>query len=271
MTKVTGAVAVVTGGASGIGRGIAEQLLANGADVAIADIDAGAVEETARQLGAHPIVVDVSDLASVQAMADAVVDRFGRVDIVVNNAGVGPFARIADLTMDDWRWIIDVNLYGVIHGVHVFLPLLAGNPGGGHIVNTSSMAAFTPFQTLGSYAVTKFGVTALTEVLQAELDAEGSNVRATLLVPGSVRTSISQSTRHRPDGVDGALRDKQIDLSFSNSSGWLEPSDVGRVVVRAIENDDPYAITHPDRWPAVADRFDRIRDAFQKYPSITQD
>src|SRR5690606_20330639 len=97
MTNVKGAVAVVTGGGSGIGRGIAQQLVANGARVAIADIDASTVEATAEEIGAHPIVADVSDLASVEAMADAVVERFGRVDIVVNNAGVGPFARIADL------------------------------------------------------------------------------------------------------------------------------------------------------------------------------
>lgn len=268
MTNVEGAVAVVTGGGSGIGRGIAQQLVANGARVAIADIDASTVEATAEEIGAHPIVADVSDLASVEAMADAVVERFGRVDIVVNNAGVGPFARIADLTMDDWRWIIDVNLYGVIHGVHVFLPILESNADGGHIVNTSSMAAFTPFTTLGSYAVTKFGVTALTEVLQAELEESGSKVRATLLVPGSVRTDIARSTRHRQDGAGGALRDAKIDLSFSNSARWLDPVDVGRIVVRAIEADDPYAITHPERWPAVEARFGRIREAFHRYPPI---
>lgn len=268
MTRLDGRVAVITGGASGIGRGMAEQFLAAGARVAIADIDREAVSRTAEEIGAHPVVVDVSRLADVERMAAEVVTVFGRVDVVVNNAGVGPFARIADLTMADWRWMIDVNLFGVIHGVQVFLPLLEANPEGGHIVNTSSMAAFTPFETLGSYAVTKFGVSALTEVLQAELASAGSRVRATLLVPGSVRTGIAQSTRHRTDGVDGALRDAEIDLEFSSSSRWLDPSDVGRIVVRAIENDDPYAITHPDRWPAVEARFSRIRDAFLKYPPV---
>ena len=268
MTRIAGAAAVVTGGASGIGRGIAEELLAAGARVAIADIEAGAVESAAREIGAHPIVADVSSLADVARMADEMVAALGGVDIVVNNAGVGPFARIADLTMADWRWMIDVNLFGVIHGVHVFLPLLEANPRGGHLVNTSSMAAFTPFETLGSYAVTKFGVAALTEVLQAELATAGSEVKATLLVPGSVRTGIAQSTRHRGDGADGALRDAAIGLEFSRSTRWLDPRDVGRIVVRAIENDDAYAITHPDRWPAVAERFDRIRAAFEQYPPV---
>ncbi|CAN5253445.1 hypothetical protein BH11ACT4_BH11ACT4_21070 [soil metagenome] len=269
MTRINGAAAIITGGASGIGRGIAEQLITAGARVAIADIEAAAVERTAREIGAHPIVADVSRLQDVERMRDEVIEAFGGVDLVVNNAGVGPFARIADLTMADWHWLIDVNLYGVIHGVQVFLPVLEANAEGGHIVNTSSMAAFTPFETLGSYAVTKFGVTALTEVLQAELATAGSRVRATLLVPGSVHTGIAQSTRNRANAEGGALRDAAIDLGFSRSTHWLEPSQVGEVVVRAIENDDAYAITHPDRWPAVAERFDRIREAFQKYPPIT--
>lgn len=268
MTRVQGAAAVVTGGASGIGRGIAEQLIAEGARVAIADIERDAVTATAAEIGAVPLVADVSKLEDVQRMADGVLAAFGRVDIVVNNAGVGPFGRIADLSIADWRWIVDVNLFGVIHGVHVFLPLLEANPEGGHLVNTSSMAAFTPLPTLGSYAVTKFGVAALTEVLQAELAQAGSKVHATLLAPGSVRTDIARSTRNRPDDSGGALHDAQIDLSFSSSSRWLDPRDVGRVVTRAIENDDPYALTHPDRWPLVEARFAGIRAAFEKYPSI---
>jgi NAD(P)-dependent dehydrogenase (short-subunit alcohol dehydrogenase family) len=270
MTTIQGAVAVVTGGASGIGRGIAEALIASGATVAIADIERDAVDATAAEIGATPFVTDVSQLDSVQALADAVVERFGGVDIVVNNAGIGPLGRLADLTMDDWRWIIDVNLYGVIHGVHVFLPLLESR-GGGHIVNTSSMAALTPFQSIGSYAVTKSGVAALTEVLQAELASAGSEVRATLLLPGSIRTNIGTSSRNRPGGSVGALADAKVDLAFSNSSRWLEPADVGRIVVRAIELNDAFAITHPDRWPAVAERFARIEAAFAEYPPISGD
>src|SRR5690606_16391135 len=115
-TQVAGAVAVVTGGASGIGRGIAEELIAAGATVVIADVEQRAVEATAAEIGAVPVVTDVSKLESVQALADTIVDQFGGIDIVVNNAGIGPSGLIADLTMDDWRWIIDVNLYGVIHG-----------------------------------------------------------------------------------------------------------------------------------------------------------
>jgi len=267
VTRIAGAIAVVTGGASGIGRGIAEELIASGASVVIADVERDAVEATAAAIGAVSAVTDVSRLESVEALADVVLKRFGGVDIVVNNAGVGPFSPIAELTMDDWRWIIDVNLYGVIHGVHVFLPILEAR-GGGHIVNTSSMGALTPFQTIGSYAVTKAGVAVLTEVLQAELASSGSQVKATLLLPGSIKTNIGTSSRNRPAGSAGALRDAELDLSFSNSSRWLEPRDVGRVLRRAIERDDPFAITHPDRWGAVAERFARIEKAFAQYPPI---
>lgn len=264
MTTVSGARAVVTGGASGIGRGIAEALIAGGARVVIADVDEAPLVQTAREIGAVPAITDVSSLESVAALAETTRSELGGIDIVVNNAGIGPFARIADLTMADWRWIIDVNLYGVIHGVNVFLPLLEQNPDGGHIVNTSSMAAFTPLPTLGSYAVTKFGVAALTEVLQAELAAAHSRVHATLLAPGSVRSNIARSTRTR-SGEGGALHDAEIDLSFADSARWLDPREVGEITLRAIRNDDDYAITHPERWPAVAARFERIRAAFTRY------
>lgn len=265
MTRVRGASAVVTGGASGIGRGIAEALIAAGAQVMISDVDAAAAEQTAAEIGTLWLATDVSRLENVEELAATAVAEFGSVEIVVNNAGVGPFAPIAELTMADWRWMLDVNLYGVIHGVHTFLPILEANPHGGHIVNTTSMSALTPFARLGAYSVSKFGVAALTEVLQLELQDAGSRVHVTQLVPGSVHTNIAQSTRHRPDGDEGALQDAAIDLSFSSSTHWLEPAEVGRITVRAIENDDPYAITHPDRWPAVAKRFDRIEQAFHQY------
>jgi NAD(P)-dependent dehydrogenase (short-subunit alcohol dehydrogenase family) len=265
MTEVAGAAVVITGGASGIGRGIGEAMLAAGSRVLIADIDAEQAELTAREIGAEWARVDVTKVGSVEELARTSIEKLGSIDIVVNNAGVGPFAKIADLSMEDWRWILDVNLFGVIHCVHTFLPILKANESGGHMVNTTSMSSFTPFKELGAYAVSKFGISALTEVLRMELEEEGSDIRVTELVPGSVKTSISKSTRHRPEGQQGALHDAQIDLSFSKSSGWLEPREVGEIVVRAVTHNDRYAITHPDRWPAVASRHAEIEAAFHKY------
>jgi len=267
MTQIEGRVAVVTGGASGIGRGIAEQLIAEGATVVIADVQQDALEATAAQIGATGVRVDVTDPASVQALADAVLDRFGRVDIVVNNAGIGPLARIKELTLRDWKWMLDVNLWGVIHGVTVFLPLLEANPEGGHIVNTASMAAFAPDAGLGAYAVTKFGIAALTETLAIELAQDGSRVRVTLLAPGTVRTNIGTSSRNRPEGLEGGLKDVDIaQEDFTEGVRWIEPIEAGRVVTRAIRNDELFALTHPEWFePLVAPRFAAIRAAFEKY------
>jgi len=269
MTEIAGRVAVITGGASGIGRGIAEELIAQGASVVISDVEREALQATAAEIGAVAVPADVSSLESVEALRDAALARFDRVDIVVNNAGVGPWGEIETLTMDDWRWVLDVNLYGVIHGVHVFLPVLHANSEGGHIVNTSSMAAFDPQPQLAAYSVTKFGIAALTEVLNAEERAKGGKVRATLLAPGMIRTNINSSTRNRPAGSSGALHDNaemEQDGSPALQERWMTPREVGAVVARAIRNDDEYAITHPDWWWRAQARFKRIEEAFARYP-----
>tara|TARA_B100000378_G_scaffold212761_1_gene175808 strand:+ start:345 stop:1205 length:861 start_codon:yes stop_codon:yes gene_type:complete len=266
------AVAVITGGATGIGRGIAEEFLAQGATVVIADIEQDALDRAADELGVVGIRTDVADAASVQALADAVVARYGRVDVVVNNAGVGPAARMADLTIDDWRWILDVNLFGVINGVTSFLPLLRANARGGHIVNTASMSSFAPLPGLGAYAASKAGVAALSEVLAAELAEDGSAVHVTLLTPGSVRTDIARSLRNRPEGSAGALADIDLaaDPERAARSMWLTPREAGAVVARAVLADDFYAITHPGLLHRVDERHEQIRRAFLAYPPIDQ-
>lgn len=270
MTEIAGAVAVVTGGASGIGRGIAEALRDAGAVVVIADVEQQALDRAAAELGVRGILVDVSDAASVQALADAVVAEYGSVGIVVNNAGVGPAGRIEDLTLDDWQWVLGVNLWGVIHGVTAFLPHLLANPRGGRIVNTSSMSSFQPLPDLGAYAASKAGVHALSEVLAAELARDGAKVGVTLVTPGGVRTGIATSSRNRPAAGSGGLND--IDFAANpamrDAAVWLTPADVGRIVVRAIEQDDFYAITHPGALPRVEERHEGIRAAFLKYPPI---
>jgi NAD(P)-dependent dehydrogenase (short-subunit alcohol dehydrogenase family) len=267
MTTIEGRVAVVTGGASGIGRGIAEQLIAEGAQVVIADVQQDALDATAAEIGATGIRVDVTDPDSVEALAAAVVERFGSVGILVNNAGIGPLARIADLTLSDWKWMIDVNLWGVIHGVTTFLPLLRANADGGHIVNTGSMASFSPMAGGGAYSVTKYGVAALTEALAIELEEDGVPVHVTLLAPGTVRTNIKNSLRNRPSGAEGGLADVDISEGVAAGLRWIDPIDAGRVVTRAIGNDDLYALTHPDWWNIVEGRQSAIKQAFEKYPA----
>lgn len=260
-----GRVAVVTGGASGIGRGIAERLIAEGMHVVIADIERAALARTAAEIGAVGVVADVSDLDSVRALARTTTDRFGTVHVVCNNAGVGPVGRIADLTIEDWRWIVDVNLFGVIHGVQTFLPILESNEDGGHIVNTASIYGLFTDPHLGAYSVTKFGVVALTETLAAELALAGSRVGASVLCPGTVRTNIATSSRNRPrQHAGGALSDFTISQENYRTHRWLSPEDAGLVVVRAIRRGDLYALTHPEWFEAVQRRHDTISDAFRR-------
>ena len=261
IARIDGTVAVVTGGASGIGLGIARCLAGEGAKVVIADVERAALRAASAELGAMGVETDVRDPAGVQGLADAVLERHGRVDIVVNNAGVGPFAALADLQPADWRWIIDVNLWGVINGISTFLPLLRANPNGGHIVNTASMAGLTPVPGMGAYSVTKFGVVALSETLAMEL--EGEPIGVTVLFPGFIRTNIASSTRNRPEGLEGALSDGELRVPGVEPR-WLEIDDAGRIVVDAIRQGHLYAITHPELLPAVQQRHDRIVDAFRR-------
>jgi NAD(P)-dependent dehydrogenase (short-subunit alcohol dehydrogenase family) len=184
--------------------------------------------------------------------------------VVCNNAGIGPLAPVADLTLDDWRWMLGVNLWGVIHGVHTFLPVLKANPDGGHIVNTASMAGLDPPPRLGAYATCKFGVVALSEVLAAELAAENSRVGVSVLCPGTVRTNIGRSSRNRPrDLPDAGFADIDIELEDNPAYRWILPDDAGAVVVRAIRQGDLYALTHPDWYDRVQRRHQAIADAFR--------
>ena len=265
LPDLRGKVAVVTGGASGIGKGIATQFVAEGMRVIIADIEQDALDKTAAQIGAVGVPVDVSDIASVQALARAAQELYGTVHVVCNNAGIGPMAAIKDLTMDDWHWMLGVNLYGVIHGVHTFLPVLRANPDGGHIVNTASMAGLVAPTRIGSYAVAKYGVVALTEVLAAELAAAGSKVGASVLCPGTVRTNIGTSSRNRPEHLaDRGLIDVNIERDENPFYRWIGPEDAGAVVVRAIKRGDLYALTHPDWYPLVEQRHQAIATAFRQ-------
>ena len=259
MTELAGRVAVVTGGASGIGLGIAQAFHDAGARIVIADLSLEQAEAAAESLDGLAVQTDVSDASSMQALAEATLAHYGEVDVLVNNAGVGPQAKLADMTLADWHWLLNVNLWGVIHGLDTFLPLISARPEGGHIVNVSSMSAFSPLSPLGGYAVTKAGVTALTEVLALELEQSGSAVHATVVAPGPVRTQIGQSLRNRPAQDVGSLREFNISPP---DELWKEPREVGEIVLDAVRANALYAITHPQLWPRVAARNAGIAAAF---------
>lgn len=265
LPELDGRVAVITGGASGIGRGIAQHFRDEGVQVVISDVDEAALQATADELGVHGIAADVTDPAQVQALADGAVALHGAVDIVINNAGVGPMARIADLSLADWRWMIDVNLFGVINGVHAFLPLLRANPRGGYLVNTASMAGLTSVGAInmGAYVAGKMGVVGLTEILAQEAVADGLRVGVSVLCPGPVRSQINSSLRHRPEGQAGALLD--VDATAEGPLAalrWMDPLDVGALVADGIRDGRLYLLTHPELWPNVGERLSAIARAF---------
>jgi len=272
LTDLAGKVAVVTGGASGLGKGIAARLRARGMRVVISDIEAHALASTAEELGVTGIRADVSSRESLQMLADQVMRDFGAVHVVCNNAGVGSVARIADMKAADWQWLLGVNLWGVIHGVSTFLPILQANPDGGHIVNTASMGGLATIPTLGGYSTTKFAVVALSETLAAELEAEGSRVGVTILCPGPVRSNLKNSQRNRPASLgQGALVDTDIETTEDGAKlRWLEPDQVGEVVVRAIQRGDLYALTHPEMADQPAARQERIAAAFREAAKDTE-
>lgn len=265
LADLSGKLAVVTGGASGIGRGIASRLKAAGMKVVIADIEQAALDSTAAALGVTGMRVDVSSSASMQALADEVKRRFGTVHLICNNAGVGSVARLESMTTADWQWMLGVNLWGVIHGVRAFLPMLKSNPDGGHIVNTASMGGLATLSGLGGYTATKFAVVAFSETLATELEEERSKVGVTVLCPGPVRSNIKSSHRNRPASLPaGGLSDSDLEHSEEGARlPWLEPEQVGDVLVRAVRNGDLYALTHPDMAGIAAARHERIAAAFR--------
>ena len=165
--------------------------------------------------------------------------------------------------------MLGVNLWGVIHGVHTFLPILSGNPDGGHIVNTASMAGLVAHARLGAYSTAKYGVVALTEALAEELAADGSRVGVSVLCPGTVHTNIGTSSRNRPAELgDAGFKDVDIELEDNPRYRWIYPEQAGRVVVRAIKRGELYALTHPDWYPQVAARHEAIAEAFaEQLPS----
>ncbi len=252
MQRLEDRVAVVTGAASGIGLGIARACAAAGMKVVLADVRAEPLEQAAAELrdrGAQAIAVrtDVARLDEVEALAAATLAEFGAVHVLCNNAGVGHFTRIADTTIDDWRWTLDIDLWGPIHGVSTFLPIIEREDEG-HINSTSSMAGLLAVPRLGAYNVAKHGVVALMATLERELRAAHSPVRTSVLCPGAVNTAIltnSMESRRRSTGAGDTVE------SVGAIGDGAEPDDVGRMVVDAIRNDRFWIFTAPELVASV--------------------
>jgi NAD(P)-dependent dehydrogenase (short-subunit alcohol dehydrogenase family) len=262
-----GKAAVVTGAASGIGRATATALAAEGMRVVLADIEDHALQTTARELAAEghtvvPVVVDVSDAASMDALADRSFAEFGGVQVVHLNAGVAGGGPMWTLTEKDWSWVLGVNLWGVIHGVRNFVPRMieAGEPA--HVVTTASMAGLTSSPFLGSYNVSKHAVVTLSETLHRDLALANAPIGVSVLCPGWVDTGIGRSGRNRPEALrnDGSpdMADIGGGVLKSMLENGLKPAEVATLVVKAIRDERFYILTHPGWKAMIQQRFEDI-------------
>ena len=269
MKDLDGRVAVITGGASGIGRAMADRFAAEGMRVVLVDVDARldpAVSDLRRSgHGVIGIRADVRDRDAMVDVAQRTVDTYGAVHLVALNAGVGGLQRTSSLTPETWDWQLGVNIGGVVNGVIAFLPLLLESPQEeGHLLFTSSLAAVLGPPYLAPYALAKAGVVGLAESLFLEMKSEGTNVGVSVLLPGPIATAISEDERHRPAGVPSRSEaDPELDaardqLRRSQARGVL-PSAVADVVLDGIKNDQLYIFTHP-QWTehAVRTRFEAM-------------
>jgi NAD(P)-dependent dehydrogenase (short-subunit alcohol dehydrogenase family) len=272
INEIAGSVGVVTGGASGIGLATAERLAHEGMHLLVADIDGDAARTAATRLAeigvrTQAMAVDVSDLAQVQTMADQAFADFGRVDFVFNNAGVYVSGPIAEMTHDDWRWTIDVDLWGPIHGVEVFLPYLIEQGTGGHITNTSSFAGLAPNVELGAYCVAKYGVVALSEVLHREVRQH--NIGVSVLCPMRLATDIDSSGRNRTDKYGGKPEELAIEIDEEEMAGrLLGPEAAAAAVLYGIQTNTLYLHTHIESRRFVQRRFERIDNSFDGAPGL---
>lgn len=275
MKDVRGKVAVVTGAASGIGFAMSDRFTAEGMKVVMADVEEGPLDDAAGRLASRgadvlPVPTDVRSPDAVEALADAAFERYGAVHVVCNNAGVAGSSRAPwDLSRGEWEWIMDVNLWGPIHGTRTFVPRLI-KQGEGHIVNTASVAGLIT-GALSAYSVTKHAVVALSEATYHALRMNGhENIGVSVLCPGWVRTRIWESERNRPAEIEPPPDEGQLnDIGKALVLSGIEPADVAAAVHEAITTGRFYILTHDWSVPSVARRMkDIIEDRPPTPPAL---
>jgi NAD(P)-dependent dehydrogenase (short-subunit alcohol dehydrogenase family) len=274
MRELAGKTAFVTGGAGGIGFALGRAFAEAGMKVMLADIETEALTAAVRSLhnvgpAVRGVICDVADPASVDRAAKEAIGAFGNVHVICNNAGVAAAGGIDDISLDNWRWVLDVNLMGVVYGIRAFLPHIRAHGEGGHIVNTASMAGMSGGLGFSPYTAAKFAVVGMSEGLSQQLKPHGIGV--SVLCPHFVRTGIHESDRNRPQRYGetqtydpASPAGQMLALITASIAAGLDPADVAARVLTAIRDDELYVFTHPDMRNHVDARFAAIQAAMEK-------
>ena len=238
MKRLSNRVAAITGAAGGIGRAVAIELAGRGCDIAISDVDEEGLDETKALLErqaveVHAAVVDVADKEAVYGWADAVSDYFGRVNLIVNNAGVSLSASVDAMDYENFEWLMEINFWGVVYGTKAFLPHLR-EASEGHVVNISSVFGIVASPTQSAYNAAKFAVKGFTESLRAELALEGASVRASTVHPGGIKTDIVRDSRVGGLGALDRTADELVE-EFDEELARLTPEEAAEIIVEGIE------------------------------------
>jgi len=270
MKDFQGKVAVITGGASGLGRAMADRFAREGMRIVLADVEPNALAKAEAEMkaaGAQVMSVrtDVSKAADVEALAQKTLAAFGAVHLVANNAGVAPLGNAWENSVADWEWTLGVNLWGVIHGVRVFTPIMLAQGGEAHIVNTASVSGLISPPGSAMYNVTKHAVVTLTETLYHDLALKQSRIGCSVLCPAYVPTGIVDSERNRPAPLQNPAQEKTAEqqarealLRKAVTSGKLSAGDVAQKVFEAVRDGRFYILTHPRIKPSIQWRMEDI-------------
>lgn len=273
MNQYTDKTAVISGGAEGIGFGIAQALGKQGMNVVLGDIDQKQLHVAQQKLQSEGItvltvVMDVTDIRQWKNLADEAIKRFGKIHMLVNNAGVASKPGGIEQTDDnDWRWVLDVNLMGVVYGTQTIVPLMKQHGEGGWLINVASMAGMIGVPYAGAYTATKVAVVGMTESWYTELKPH--NIHVSVLCPAFVKTRINSSTRNKPHEYKGEEEgDKELSAIEEHMQkvidNGLAPTLVGKRVIEALNHKELYIFTHPNYRAVVQKRFKAIDAAFER-------
>jgi NAD(P)-dependent dehydrogenase (short-subunit alcohol dehydrogenase family) len=270
MKELRGKVAVITGGASGFGRELALLCAGEGMKLVLADRDEKGMAGTIALLPAGTPVLaqkcDVSRPDDVERVAEATIDKFGAAHLVFNNAGVAVAGPVWAATLDDWKWLIDVNLMGVVHGIRSFVPRMLEQGDECHVVNTASVAGLTSVPGSGVYCVSKHGVVTLSECLYHDLSMASAKIGVSVLCPAFVNTGIGESERNRPAELadtNPLSAEAVAQVKRALKSGKLSAADVARITMDAVKAGRFYILTHPNIKPTIEWRMQDILEGRQ--------